>query len=67
MAAAARRALDEGDRRVVAPLEDLDIVVVDREAVEEHASLETFENLNTREEFAAAQERFDGRPEGSER
>ena len=67
MAAAARQALDEGDRRVVAPLEGLDIVVVDREAVEEHASLETFENLNTREEFAAAQERFDGRPEGSER
>ncbi|MEF8883591.1 MAG: molybdenum cofactor guanylyltransferase [Haloarculaceae archaeon] len=58
MAAAARRALDDGDRRVVAPLADLDVVVVDREAVEIHASMETFENCNTPEEFEAAQERF---------
>jgi molybdopterin-guanine dinucleotide biosynthesis protein A len=58
MAAAARRALDDGDRRVVAPLADLDVVVVDRQAVETHASMETFENCNTPEEFEAAQERF---------
>jgi len=58
MSAACQRALDRGERRVVAALSDLDVAVVDREAVERHASMATFENLNTREEFDAATERF---------
>jgi len=58
MADACRRALERGERRIVAPLDDLDYVTVDESEVAEHASLETFENLNTREEFEAAAERF---------
>ncbi|KOX92093.1 molybdenum cofactor guanylyltransferase [Haloarcula rubripromontorii] len=55
---ACRRALDRGEHKVVEPLFDLDYVVVEREAVLEHASLDTFRNLNTREEFEAAAEQF---------
>jgi molybdopterin-guanine dinucleotide biosynthesis protein A len=58
MADACERALDAGDRRIVAALDDLDVVVVDEAAVESHATRETFENLNTVEEFEAAAERL---------
>ncbi|MDS0223201.1 molybdenum cofactor guanylyltransferase [Haloarcula sp. S1AR25-5A] len=58
MRAACRRALERGEHKVVEPIFDLDYVVVEREDVLEHTSLETFENLNTREEFEAAAERF---------
>ena len=58
MVAASERALDRGDRRVVAALGELDSVTVEREEIEAVTSMETFENLNTREEFAAAQDRF---------
>jgi len=58
MRAACRRALDRGEHRVVEPIFDLDYVVVEREEVLEHAAMETFDNLNTREEFEAAAERF---------
>jgi molybdopterin-guanine dinucleotide biosynthesis protein A len=58
MAAACQRALDDDERRIVAALSDLDVAVVDREAVERHASMATFENLNTRAEFDDARERF---------
>jgi len=58
MVEACERALDRGDRRVVEPIFDLDYVVVDRDAIEARTSMETFENLNTREEFEAAAERF---------
>jgi molybdopterin-guanine dinucleotide biosynthesis protein A len=58
MARGCRRALGEGERRVVAVLDDLDVVVVDREAVERHASMATFENLNTRQELEAAAARL---------
>jgi molybdopterin-guanine dinucleotide biosynthesis protein A len=58
MADACRAALQRGDRKILAPLGDLDYVVVEEAVIEEYADLETFENLNTREEFEAAAERF---------
>jgi molybdopterin-guanine dinucleotide biosynthesis protein A len=58
MAAACRRALDRGDRRIVAPLSDLEVIVVDRGEIERVASMETFENVNTREELEAAADRI---------
>ena len=59
MADACDRALARGDRRIVAAFDDLDVVEVTEEEIREHASLQTFENLNTREEFEAAQSRFE--------
>jgi molybdopterin-guanine dinucleotide biosynthesis protein A len=59
MVEACERALADDERRVVVAVNDLDAVVVDRETVEAHASMRTFENLNTREEFEAAREAFD--------
>lgn len=58
MADACERALAEGERKVIAPLEHLNYVVIDESEVLEHASLDTFENLNTREEFEEAARRF---------
>ena len=58
MAAACRRALDRGDHRIVVPLNDLDEVVVGADEIERVATPETFENVNTREEFATAVERL---------
>ncbi|MDT3436471.1 molybdenum cofactor guanylyltransferase [Haloarcula sp. 1CSR25-25] len=55
---ACRRALDRGEHKIVEPLFDLDYVVIEREEVLEHTTMETFENLNTREEFEAAVERL---------
>jgi len=55
---ACRRALERGEHKIVEPLFDLDYVVVEREEILEHTSLDTFKNLNTREEFEAAVERF---------
>lgn len=51
-------ALARGERRIVAPLFELDYIVADEEEIREHANLRTFENLNTREEFDAAAERL---------
>lgn len=58
MAEACERALAAGERKVIAPLEHLNYAVIDENEVREHASLDTFENLNTREEFERAAERF---------
>ncbi|MFC6904316.1 molybdenum cofactor guanylyltransferase [Halalkalicoccus tibetensis] len=58
MADACERALAAGERKVIAPLEHLDYVVVDEAEVREHAPLDTFENLNTREEFEEAVRRL---------
>ncbi|WP_049986080.1 molybdenum cofactor guanylyltransferase [Halobellus rufus] len=58
MAAACRRALDRGADRIVTPLDELDAVVVDGDAIESVGSLDTFENVNTVEEFEAAAERL---------
>lgn len=58
MAAACAAALERGEGRVIAPLEALDYVVVGPGEIEDHATPETFENLNTRAEFEAAAERL---------
>ena len=59
MAAACETALDAGEDRIVAPLFDLDFVVVDAEAVREHGHPRTFENCNTREDFVDAERRLE--------
>ncbi|SEP20886.1 molybdopterin-guanine dinucleotide biosynthesis protein A [Halogranum amylolyticum] len=58
MATACENALARGDRKILAPLEELEWLVVDEAAIDVHGDLDTFENLNTREEFADAQSRF---------
>jgi molybdopterin-guanine dinucleotide biosynthesis protein A len=54
MADACDAALARGERKVIAPLDDLDWVVVEAAALQEHGSLDTFRNVNTREEFERA-------------
>jgi molybdopterin-guanine dinucleotide biosynthesis protein A len=58
MAAACRRALDRGAHRIVVPIEDLDEVVVGADEIERVTTHETFENVNTLDEFSAAAERL---------
>jgi len=58
MAEACDRALERGDRKILAALEDLDYAVVDEPEVREHADLDTFENVNTEADLAAAEERL---------
>lgn len=58
MADACDRALARGDRKVIAPLDYLDWTVVEREELEAHGSLESFESLDTREAFEAAADRM---------
>ncbi len=59
MADACEEALAAGERKIVAPLFDLDYVVVDEDEIREVGTLDTFENLNTYEEFEAAAQRFE--------
>lgn len=58
MAAACEEALAAGKHKIVEPLFELDYVAVGEAEVEAVGTLDTFENLNTCEEFAAAAERF---------
>ena len=58
MAEACERALDRGDNRIIEPLFELDYVVVDEAAVERCTGLETFENVNTKDELRIAEERL---------
>ena len=58
MADACDEALAAGKHKIIEPLFELDYVVVDEDEIEEVGSLDTFENLNTYEEFEAAAERF---------
>ena len=58
MADACEAALARGESRNVAPLSALDCVYVDESEIAAEADPETFENLNTREAFEAAAERF---------
>lgn len=60
MAKACEAALARGDRKIIAPLSDLDYAVVDESAVREHATPgpEVFENVNTEAELDAVAERF---------
>ncbi|MFC7188050.1 molybdenum cofactor guanylyltransferase [Halorubrum yunnanense] len=55
MAAACDRALARGDRKVVAPLAELDRAVVDDETIRSRTTERTFTNVNTREELAEAE------------
>ena len=48
-------ALARGDRKLLAPLDQLDRVVVDGETVRSRTSEHTFTNVNTRAEFAEAE------------
>ncbi|MFP8954741.1 molybdenum cofactor guanylyltransferase [Natrialbaceae archaeon A-arb3/5] len=59
MADACERSLSRGDERIVEPLFDLDYVVVEEDEVAEYAPLDTFENVNTREEFESATDRLE--------
>jgi molybdopterin-guanine dinucleotide biosynthesis protein A len=61
MVEACEAALAEGKERIVAPLFDLDFVVVDADEVREHGVPHTFENCNTREDFADAARRLEER------
>jgi molybdopterin-guanine dinucleotide biosynthesis protein A len=60
-----RRACDAAlagdDGRILAAVERLDAVTVPHEEVERVSSADTFENVNTRAELAAAVERIEGR------
>jgi len=59
MTRACGRVLEETENpQILAPLEDLDYVVVEEADLETVTDLETFENINTRAEFDAAQERL---------
>jgi len=58
MGSACRRALETGADRIVTPLEELDEVVVDGDAIESVGSLDSFDNVNTVEELEAAEERL---------
>lgn len=60
MAAACDRALDRGDRRILAAFDDLDVAVVDEATVRRRASLATFDNINTRAELDDAAARIAG-------
>jgi len=60
MAAACERALERGDRRIVAAYDDLDVLAVDEAEVRRFAPLETFDNCNTTAEFEAAAARLAG-------
>lgn len=60
MADACDAALERGDRKILAPLEELDYVVVDEDEVLERTTRRTFENVNTREELREAAETLGG-------
>ncbi|WP_123620554.1 molybdenum cofactor guanylyltransferase [Halorubrum sp. CSM-61] len=55
MAAACDRALARGDRKVLAPIDDLDRVVVDDAEIRDRTTERTFTNVNTRSELAEAE------------
>ncbi|WP_435153707.1 molybdenum cofactor guanylyltransferase [Haladaptatus sp. DFWS20] len=58
MVEACDTALQENKRKIIEALFELDYVVVEADDLREHGSLESFENINTREEFEIAAERF---------
>jgi molybdopterin-guanine dinucleotide biosynthesis protein A len=58
MADACDAALARGDGRIVAAAFDLDYVVVEGAEIREHATLDSFENVNTRAELREAAERL---------
>jgi molybdopterin-guanine dinucleotide biosynthesis protein A len=58
MADACEAALAEGSHKIIDPLFTLDYVVLEESEVREYASLDTFENINTPDEFAHAAEQL---------
>jgi len=61
MAEACEAALAEGEERIVAPLFELDFVVVDADEVRDHGTPHTFENCNTEADFVDAARRLEER------
>ncbi|MCL9814056.1 molybdenum cofactor guanylyltransferase [Natranaeroarchaeum aerophilus] len=59
MADACEATLDANERKVTAALDRIEYVTVGEAAIREHASLRTFENINTREELAEAAATFE--------
>lgn len=60
MAAASERALERGDRKIIAAMFELDYVVVEEAELADHGWLPSFDNINTPEEFADAAARLQG-------
>ncbi len=58
MADACDAALERGDRKILAPLEDLSYAVVGEDELTAVTDLETFENINTKAEFDEAAARL---------
>jgi len=58
MAEACERALTRGEGKILAPLSELDWVVVDAAEIRQHATPETFRNVNTRADLRAARADF---------
>jgi molybdopterin-guanine dinucleotide biosynthesis protein A len=58
MADACEAALAAGERKPIEALFDLDYVVIDENDILAHGSLDTFENINTREEREAVAEKL---------
>jgi molybdopterin-guanine dinucleotide biosynthesis protein A len=59
MVEACDAALARGERRIIEPLFELEYAVVEEDELREHGSLDTFENVNTREEFERAESRLE--------
>ncbi|GAB7012378.1 molybdenum cofactor guanylyltransferase [Halolamina salina] len=59
MADACDAALERGDRKILAPLEDLTYAVVSEAELEAVTDLTTFENINTKAEFDEAAARLE--------
>lgn len=59
MTAACEIALETENPRILAPIDELEeTVVIEESEIEAVASLDSFENINTREELTAAERRF---------
>jgi molybdopterin-guanine dinucleotide biosynthesis protein A len=59
MVAACEAALERDERRIIAPLPDLDYVEIGPDEIDAHADSRTFENVNTREELERAADRLE--------
>ncbi|MEF8801356.1 MAG: molybdenum cofactor guanylyltransferase [Halolamina sp.] len=58
MVDACTAALGRGDRKILAPLEELSYAVVSEDELTDRTELWTFDNINTQEELKAAEERL---------
>ncbi|SFF97708.1 molybdenum cofactor guanylyltransferase [Halopelagius inordinatus] len=60
MADACERALERGEGKILAALEELEWATVSESEIRAHAASDTFENVNTREELAEAERKLSG-------